>query len=53
MPMVRFEPKYDELLERLGPKNGSDVAAAIITSDTHAKEIAISFDIGEHRRMRS
>lgn len=49
MPMVRVEPKYDELLERLGPKNGSDVAAAIITSDTHAKEIAISFDIGEHR----
>ena len=49
MPMVRFEPNYDELLERLGPKNGSDVAAAIITSDTHAKEIAISFDLGEHR----
>ena len=49
MPMVRFEPKYDELLERLGPSNGSDVAAAIITSDTHAKEIAISFDVGEHR----
>ena len=49
MPMMRFEPKYDELLERLGAKNGSDVAAAIITSDTHAKEIAISFDLGEHR----
>ena len=49
MPMSRFEPKYDELLERLGPKNGSDVAAAIITSDTHAKEFAISFDLGEHR----
>ena len=49
MPMMRFEPKYHELLERLGPKNGSDVAAAIITSDTHAKEIAISFDLGEHR----
>ena len=49
MPMMRVEPKYDELLERLGSKNGSDVAAAIITSDTHAKEIAISFDLGEHR----
>ncbi|MEO8615724.1 MAG: bifunctional glutamate N-acetyltransferase/amino-acid acetyltransferase ArgJ [Luteolibacter sp.] len=49
MPMLRFDAKYDELLERLGPKNGQDVAAAIITSDTHAKEIAISFDIGEHR----
>ena len=49
MPMLRFEPRYDELIEQLGPKNGSTVAAAIITSDTHAKEIAISFDLGEHR----
>ncbi|OYV05257.1 MAG: bifunctional ornithine acetyltransferase/N-acetylglutamate synthase [Verrucomicrobiales bacterium VVV1] len=49
MPMVRIEPKFPELLEKLGPKNGPDVAAAIITSDTHAKEIAISFDLGEHR----
>ncbi len=49
MPMMRVEGKYDELLDRLGPKNGSDVAAAIITSDTHAKEVAISFDLGEHR----
>lgn len=49
MPMVRVEPKFPELLEKLGPKNGPDVAAAIITSDTHAKEIAISFDLGEHR----
>lgn len=49
MPMMRIEPKYDGLLARLGPKNGSDVAAAIITSDTHPKELAISFDLGEHR----
>jgi len=49
MPMVRVEPGYPKLIEKLGPKNGSDVAAAIITSDTHAKEIAISFDLGEHR----
>ncbi len=49
MPMLRFEPKYDDLIDQLGPKNGSSVAAAIITSDTHAKEIAISFDLGEHR----
>ena len=49
MPMVRVEPKYDALVAGLGPKNGSDVAAAIITSDTHPKEIAISFDLGEHR----
>ncbi len=49
MPMSRFEPKYDELIDCLSSKNGSNVAAAIITSDTHAKEIAISFDLGEHR----
>ncbi|MES2658829.1 MAG: bifunctional glutamate N-acetyltransferase/amino-acid acetyltransferase ArgJ [Verrucomicrobiota bacterium] len=49
MPMVRVEPKYDELIDCLGPKNGSNVAAAIITSDTRAKEVAISFDLGEHR----
>ena len=49
MPMIRFTPKYAELLKNLDSKNGSDVAAAIITSDTHAKEIAISFDLGEHR----
>jgi glutamate N-acetyltransferase/amino-acid N-acetyltransferase len=49
MPMVRFEPKYDELVECLSSKNGSHVAAAIITSDTHAKELAISCDLGEHR----
>lgn len=49
MPMVRVEPGFSKLIEGLGPKNGSDVAAAIITSDTHAKEIAISFDLGEHR----
>jgi glutamate N-acetyltransferase/amino-acid N-acetyltransferase len=49
MPMVRVEPKYGELVAGLGPKNGSDVAAAIITSDTRAKEVAISFELGEHR----
>lgn len=49
MPMMRLEPKYDELVERLASKNGSDVANAIITSDTRSKEFAISFDLGEHR----
>jgi len=49
MPMMRVTPNYPALLAGLGPKNGPDVAAAIITSDTHAKEIAISFDLGEHR----
>ncbi len=49
MPMMRITPKAGELIAGLGSKNGSDVAAAIITSDTHPKEIAISFDLGEHR----
>jgi glutamate N-acetyltransferase/amino-acid N-acetyltransferase len=49
MPMMRIEPNYDALIERLAVKQGPDVAAAIITSDTHPKEIAISFDLGEHR----
>ena len=49
MPMVRIDPKFDALVSKLGPKNGADVAAAIITSDTHPKEVAISFDLGDHR----
>ena len=48
MPMMRFEPKYRELHAGLGRANGSNVAAAIITSDTHAKEVAISFELGGH-----
>jgi glutamate N-acetyltransferase/amino-acid N-acetyltransferase len=49
MPMLRVTPQYDSLITGLGPKNGSDVAAAIITSDTHPKEIAISFYLDEFR----
>jgi glutamate N-acetyltransferase / amino-acid N-acetyltransferase len=49
MPMMRIEPRYDDLIAHLGPKNGGNVAAAIITSDTHPKELAISFELGEHR----
>ncbi len=49
MPMQRVEPKYDNLIDCLGAKNGSNVASAIITSDTHIKELAISFDLGDHR----
>jgi glutamate N-acetyltransferase/amino-acid N-acetyltransferase len=49
MPMMRVEPNYESLVAGLGPKNGDAVAAAIITSDTRPKEIAISFDLGEHR----
>jgi glutamate N-acetyltransferase/amino-acid N-acetyltransferase len=49
MPMTRITPRAEELVSKLGPKNGPDVAAAIMTSDTRAKEVAISFDLGEHR----
>jgi glutamate N-acetyltransferase/amino-acid N-acetyltransferase len=49
MPMLRILPNVGPLVTGLGPKNGSDVAAAIITSDTHAKELSISFDLGDHR----
>jgi glutamate N-acetyltransferase/amino-acid N-acetyltransferase len=46
---MRIEPMIEPLVAGLGPKNGSDVAAAIITSDTRPKEIAISFDLGGYR----
>jgi glutamate N-acetyltransferase/amino-acid N-acetyltransferase len=49
MPMTRITPRAEELVSKLGPKNGPDVAAAVMTSDTRAKEVAISFDLGEHR----
>lgn len=49
MPMSRIEPKLPELAQNLGPKNGEDVARAIMTSDTCKKEIAIAFDLGGHR----
>jgi len=49
MPMSRIEPKIGELVSSLGPKNGEDVAHAIMTSDTCKKEIAISLQIGDHR----
>ncbi|MCP5532538.1 MAG: bifunctional glutamate N-acetyltransferase/amino-acid acetyltransferase ArgJ [Akkermansiaceae bacterium] len=49
MPMMRIEPKFEELVAGLGPKNGPDVAKAIMTSDTQAKELAISFDLGDTR----
>jgi glutamate N-acetyltransferase/amino-acid N-acetyltransferase len=44
LPMARVASKYELLIAGLGPKNGNDVAKAIITSDTHEKEFAISFD---------
>ena len=49
LPMARINPHYEDLVRKLGPKNGGDVARAIITSDTHEKEFAISFQIGDQR----
>jgi len=49
MPMTRIEPKIPALVSGLKPKNGDDVARAIMTSDTCKKEIAVSVQIGEHR----
>lgn len=49
MPMVRIENRYAELVAKLDPKAGNEVARAIITSDTHEKEAAISFELGGER----
>ena len=49
MPMMRIEPHYGSLVDGLDPKKGDQVAKAIITSDTHEKEFAISLEIGGKR----
>ncbi len=49
LPMSRIEPTIPTLVEKLDPKSGADVAAAIITSDTHTKEYAVSIEIDGHR----
>ena len=49
MPMTRIEPKIPDLVNALGDSQGSDVAEAIMTSDTQKKEIAISVKIGGQR----
>lgn len=45
MPMARIEPNYEALIDGLDKKKGNDFAKSIITSDTHEKELAISFDL--------
>jgi len=42
LPMMRIEPHYPALVAGLNSKGGDDVAKAIITSDTHEKQFAIS-----------
>lgn len=52
MPMQRIEPQLPPLISGLARKRGGDVADAIITSDTHSKSYAISFDLdGERVRI--
>ena len=46
MPMMRIEPRLAELCQNLSAAKGHDVASAIITSDTHEKEISIEIEIG-------
>lgn len=48
MPMTRITPRIPELIDGLG-RNGAAVAQAIMTSDTHEKQLAISVQIGDHR----
>lgn len=48
MPMQRITPRIPELVAALGNNQGSDVAAAIITSDTHPKQIAMEVEIDGH-----
>lgn len=45
LPMMRITPHYQNLVANLHPKAGNDIARAIITSDTHEKEVAISVEI--------
>ncbi len=49
LPMMRITPKFEELVEGLGPKKGNEFARSILTSDTHEKEFAISFDLNGTR----
>lgn len=49
LPMMRIEPKLTELVDGLRRRQGTQVAEAIMTSDTHHKEVAISFKLGEYK----
>ncbi len=49
MPMMRLEAGFSGLCDGLARGRGGDVAHAILTSDTRAKELAFSFDLGGTR----
>lgn len=48
LPMSRILPRLPELVESLAPERGDDVAAAIITSDTHPKQYAVEYAQEKH-----
>ncbi|MDP0490635.1 MAG: bifunctional glutamate N-acetyltransferase/amino-acid acetyltransferase ArgJ [Verrucomicrobiota bacterium JB023] len=45
LPMERIRPHAETLVSTLKPRNGAEVARAIMTSDTRPKEIAITTEI--------
>ena len=45
LPMARIKTGIDEI--QLSRDGGHDMARAILTTDTHTKEIAVSFDAGD------
>jgi len=47
MPMVRMEPRFTELTKSLKRSAGTEVAKAIMTSDTCHKELSISVTEGD------
>ncbi|MFC4993736.1 bifunctional glutamate N-acetyltransferase/amino-acid acetyltransferase ArgJ [Rubritalea tangerina] len=49
MPMMRITPQFPQLIDGLDRKKGTDVAKAIMTSDTQHKEIAITMDLDGHK----
>ena len=49
LPMDRLKGAWDELAIRLHRKGGAEVARAIMTSDTHPKEVAVTVDLDGHK----
>lgn len=47
LPMSRVEPGLAELLQDLDSDSGTDIAKAIMTSDTTHKELAVEFMLGD------
>jgi glutamate N-acetyltransferase / amino-acid N-acetyltransferase len=48
LPMNKIEGSLPDLVKRLSSSAGAAVAQAIMTTDTVAKEVALTFPIGDH-----